>query len=93
VNSVAWFPSTTLWDQGSYVLALVSASKLGLIDEDEFRKRADQFLKSLADLELIDDVLPNKVYNTQTLKMTDYDDSPAPDGIGWSALGPWVATH
>ncbi len=86
VNSVAWFPSSTLWDQGSYLMALVSADVLDIIDDAEFDDRATLFLESLARIELIDGVLPNKVYNTQTLQMTDYADTPTPDGIGWSAL-------
>ncbi|MGV6839165.1 MAG: DUF3131 domain-containing protein [Planktomarina sp.] len=86
VNSVADFPSSTLWDQGSYLMALVAAAKLEVIDQEEFDHRTDRFLESIGKLELIDGVLPNKVYNTQTLAMTDYADKLTPDGIGWSAL-------
>ncbi|MEO0357505.1 MAG: DUF3131 domain-containing protein [Pseudomonadota bacterium] len=86
VNSVSDFPSSTLWDQGSYVMALVSAVKLGVIDRTEFDHRAALFLASLAKIELIDGNLPNKVYNTRTLQMTNYEDRLTPDGIGWSAL-------
>lgn len=86
VNSVANFPSSTLWDQGSYLMALVAAVKLGIVTQEEFEARASLFLQSIARLELIDDALPNKVYNTQSLFMTDYADTLTPDGIGWSAL-------
>lgn len=86
VDSVSGFPSTTMWDQGSYVLALASAQALGIIDKQEFDSRADRFLTSLARLPLFDGALPNKAYNTVTLEMVNYDNTPAPDGIGWSAL-------
>ncbi len=86
VDSVAGFPSTTLWDQGSYLLALVSARQLGLVDEGEFHARTRQMLDSFARLPLFDGKLPNKVYDTQTLAMVDYANTPVPGGIGWSAL-------
>lgn len=86
VDSVAGFPSGTLWDQGSYVLALSSARALALIDDAEFYSRTDQLLDTLGQLPLFDGKLPNKVYNTQTLQMTTYDNSVSEVGIGWSAL-------
>jgi len=86
VNSVDGFESSTLWDQGSYVFALVSALRLGLIDRVEFDERFALFVGSLRKIELIDATLPNKVYNTRSLLMTDYADGLRPDGIGWSAL-------
>jgi len=86
VNSVDGFASTTLWDQGSYLLGLVSAQKLGVIDTVEFRDRALKFLNGLEALPLFDDRLPNKVYNTATLAMVDYENSDVAGGIGWSAL-------
>lgn len=86
VNSVDGFASTTLWDQGSYLLALVSAQKLGVIDEREFADRARKLLNSLGTLPLFDGRLPNKVYNTATLAMVDYENYAVAGGIGWSAL-------
>ncbi|MGB1235849.1 MAG: DUF3131 domain-containing protein, partial [Planktomarina sp.] len=86
VNSVAGFPSTTLWDQGSYLLALIAAVKLDVIDGAEFDRRTLDFLDALARIPLTQHGLPNKVYNTKTLAMTDYADIAKPDGIGWSAL-------
>ncbi len=86
VNSVDGFESSTLWDQGSYIFALVSAMRLGVISREEFDGRFGLFASSLAQIELIENVLPNKVYNTRSLLMTDYSDALRPDGIGWSAL-------
>ncbi len=86
VDSVAGFPSSTLWDQGSYLLALVGAERLNIIEIDTFHMRTDQLLGSLETLPLFEGKLPNKAYNTQTLEMVDYTNTVTPDGIGWSAL-------
>lgn len=86
VNSVNDFPSTTIWDQASYLLALISAQRLELITIEEFDQRMGRALTSLSLLELFDGQLPNKAYDTRSLKMTDYDNAVSPQGIGWSAL-------
>ncbi|KNG93650.1 DUF3131 domain-containing protein [Pseudaestuariivita atlantica] len=86
VDSVAGFPSTTLWDQGSYLLGLVAARQLGLVEDGDFDDRVRRMLDSFARLPLHDDKLPNKVYDTRTLAMVDYANRPAPEGVGWSAL-------
>lgn len=86
VNSVDDFPSTTLWDQGSYVLGMASAYRLGVIDRDEYRDRMYLFLGAMQRIALIDAALPNKVYHTQNLLMTDYENQVVEEGIGWSAL-------
>lgn len=86
VNSVQDYPAATMWDTGSYLLALISARKLGIVDAAEFDARMDRALRSLAQLPLYGDVLPNKSYSTATLAMVDYTGKPAPQGIGWSAI-------
>ena len=86
VDSVSGFPAGTFWDQGSYLLGLVSAHGLGVISQAELDHRALAFLSSLENLTLFEGKLPNKVYNTQSLAMVDYDNQPQIHGIGWSAL-------
>lgn len=86
VNSVGGFPSTTVWDQASYLLGLISAERIGIIDPLLFDKRMAQVLETLAELPLFDERLPNKVYDTRSLEMTDYGNTPKTGGIGWSAL-------
>jgi len=86
VNSAMGFPSTTIWDQASYLLGLISAERIGIINRDLFDKRMGQVLETLAHIPLFDGRLPNKVYNTQTLEMTDYSNTERAAGIGWSAL-------
>jgi hypothetical protein len=86
VNSVNNFPSTTIWDQASYLLGLISAQRIGLIDQTIFDERMSKNLTTLANLPLFDGKLPNKVYDTRTLDMTNYANKPVERGIGWSAL-------
>jgi hypothetical protein len=86
VNSVNNFPSTTIWDQASYLLGLISAQRIGLIEQTDFDERLSKNLHTLANLPLFDGKLPNKVYDTRTLAMTDYANRPIERGIGWSAL-------
>ncbi len=85
-GSVEGYPSTTMWDVGSQLMALLSAEDLGLASHAEVRRRLERTLESLAALPLCAGTMPNKAYDTRTLAMTDYGNHPAPQGIGWSAL-------
>lgn len=86
VDSVSGYPSGTLWDQGSYMLALVSASGLGIIGDDLFEQRVTSLLSGLQRIELFEGQLPNKVYNSETLVQVDYKNQVSDEGVGWSAL-------
>ena len=85
-DSVAGFPATTMWDTGSYLLALLAAERLGLLPKADFDQRLSAALASLLRLPLFDDALPNKSYDTRSLAMTDYNGRPTTRGIGWSAI-------
>lgn len=86
VNSVENYPSTTLWDTGNYMMALIAAHSLELIDQATYLQRMQKVLETLAKLELYKGLLPNKVYHTQTLAMTNYENKVSKKGIGWSAI-------
>jgi len=86
VNSVAGYPSGTLWDQGSYLLALLSAEAIGVIDRATLDARANALLSGLHRMQLFEGALPNKVYHSITLEMVDYNNNVIENGIGWSAL-------
>jgi hypothetical protein len=86
VPSVRNFKSMTLWDQGAYLLATISAYKLGIITRGEASGRMLRTLDSVANFPLYRNQLPNKAYSTKTLEMTDYANKSTPRGIGWSAL-------
>lgn len=83
-NSVEGYPSTTLWDTASYIGALVAADRLKLISEHEASARLSCLLKTLASLDLVDDALPNKAYDTRSARMTNYQNQPGE--IGTSAV-------
>ncbi|QQX80028.1 DUF3131 domain-containing protein [Shewanella sp. KX20019] len=88
VNSVDGYPSTTMWDTASYLMALISAHRLNVISYEEFNLKIEKALVTLSRLPLVKDQLPNKAYDTQTLQMVDYTNKPVEDenGIGWSAI-------
>ncbi len=86
VNSVDNYPASTMWDTGSYLLAVLSAHKLGIISESVMNERLKAALQALATLPLFDNELPNKSYNTLTKEMADYANNKTPRGIGWSAI-------
>jgi hypothetical protein len=85
-HAVRGHPSTTMWDVGSQLLAILAAEDLGLASPADARRRLRRALESLAALPLCEGGLPNKAYHAGTLAMVEYDNSPAPRGVGWSAL-------
>lgn len=86
VNSVDGYPSTTMWDQASYLLGLLSAHGIGLVSDEEFDDRITRNLAALGRIPLFDGLLPNKAYDTRSLVMTNYQNEQNDRGLGWSAL-------
>lgn len=86
VNSVSQYPAATLWDTSSYLLGLISAYRLGVVDAQEFNQRTKKLLGTLATMPLFDDQLPNKSYSTVNAAMVTYNNDPTTRGIGWSAI-------
>ena len=84
VNAVNQYPSTTMWDQASYLAALVSARELAIIDKPEFDQRLSKLMTTMKTLPLFQDELPNKVYNTATGDKVNYANKPGE--IGYSAI-------
>ncbi len=85
VRSVDNYPSTTMWDTGSYLMAVLAARDLGILDPGTARTRIERAIAALGKLPLLEG-LPNKAYDVRSLAMVDYDNTPAPKGIGWSAI-------
>lgn len=85
-NSANGYPSTTMWETGSYFVAVISAQRLGLITSEEAQDRIGLALDTLASIRLFDDILPNKAYNVRTGELVDYGNNPIERGLGWSAL-------
>lgn len=86
VNSTDNYPSTTMWETGSYFVAVMSANRLDLIDQEEATSRIELVLETLIDMRLFDDALPNKAYNVRTGELVNYANQPIERGLGWSAL-------
>lgn len=86
VASVDGYPSTTMWETGGLIDAILSAERLGLIDPEEARARLSRVLHSLARLPLTAAGMPNKAYDIRDLRMVNYQNKPSSTGIGWSAL-------
>ena len=86
VNSVNQYNASTLWDTSSYMMGLISAQRLEIITNSDFEQRMKTLLGSLAKLPLYEGRLPNKSYNTISLKMVDYKNRVTSQGIGWSAI-------
>ncbi len=73
-------------DMTSYLLGLVSAYELNIVDSVEFNKRLTATLTSMRSMPLYENKLPNKTYSTSDFKMLDDKNSPSASGSGWSAL-------
>lgn len=86
VNAVDGYPSSTLWEAGSSLTAILAAGEFDLIAPKERDDRVAALLAALATQQLYRDELPNKAYSTATNGMTDYANHPSAGGIGYSAL-------
>lgn len=86
VNSTDNYPSTTMWETGSYFVAVISADRLGVIERVEAVDRIALALDTLYGMRLFDDVLPNKAYNVRTGELVNYANQTVERGLGWSAL-------
>ncbi len=86
VNSTDNYPSTTMWETGSYFVATISANRLGVIERNEAVARIGLALDTLYDIRLFDGLLPNKAYNVRTGELVNYANEPVERGLGWSAL-------
>ncbi len=60
VHSVDGYPSTTMWETGSLIVAIVAAERLSLIDATEAKDRLAAILTSLDRLPLFQDSLPQQ---------------------------------
>lgn len=86
VASVDQYPSTTMWETGSLIVAILSAERLGLISTSEASDHLARVVASLSRLPVGAEGLPNKAYDITTLAMVDYNNKPSATGLGWSAL-------
>lgn len=83
-NSIDGYPSATMSSIADYLAAMVAARQLQLIDKKQFDQRISELLHFLNRMPLFKGRLPNKVYDTTTGKMINYQGKQAE--IGWSAI-------
>lgn len=86
VNAIKGYSRATFWDVGSGIAGIVSAEQLGLISRKEFSKWMDLYLRSLGDLPLYNNELPNREYVLETGRMVGRGNRLDQTGTGWSAL-------
>ena len=86
VNSADKYPAATMWDTSSYLLGMIAARRLNIIDVAEFDTRVTALLNTLSTMALFEDKLPNKSYNTKNVAMVTYNNEETQRGIGWSAI-------
>ncbi len=84
VNSVDKYPSATVWHMGNTLSALIAAYELDLITREQFDARFSKLLGFLNRMQLFEKRLPNKLYNTKTGKMVNYENKPGQ--VGWSSV-------
>ncbi|WP_114787573.1 DUF3131 domain-containing protein [Vibrio tetraodonis] len=84
VNSLDKYPTTNMSGIADYLIALLAAREFEFIPNKQYDERLTLVLTFLNEMDLSYGHAPNKVYSTQTAKMTDY--SGKPTDIGWSSL-------
>lgn len=85
INAADKYPSAATWDWSNAVFALYAAKKFCIIDDVKYENMMNKFLTTMQKMELFNNELPNKTYNTKTAQMVDYRNKVQKDGIGWSA--------
>jgi len=85
MNSADNYPSASVWDWANGVYAMFAAKKFKIISQEKYEEMMNRFLTTMQEMQLFNNELPNKTYNTISAKMTDYANKFTPDGIGWSA--------
>ncbi|HFV9293219.1 TPA: DUF3131 domain-containing protein [Serratia fonticola] len=85
VNAIDNQPYTSMWDSGSYLMAVISAQRLGIISRTELNSRMSNALAALGKLPLYQGRLPAVYYDTLQLDMLDTPSLQSAEP-GWSAV-------
>lgn len=75
-NAANEYPTATMWDTVSYLVASVPTYELGIINKHKFDSRLVKLLQALNSLSFFQNALPHKVYHTQTLQKVSYANKP-----------------
>ena len=79
------YPSAATWDWANAVYAIYAARKFKIITQERYETMMKKFLTTMQKMQLFNNELPNKTYNTNSAKMVNYVNKVVKDGIGWSA--------
>lgn len=86
VNGSDRLQAFSIADLGCYLMGLVSAYELRIIDSLEFDKRIQKTIETLHVLPLYENTLPNKKYNSSSLNFYTNQNNVSIKGVGWSAI-------
>jgi hypothetical protein len=84
VNGKDGYKIATLWNISDYIIALMAAYEFKIISEHEFDGKLSNLLKFLSNMELCNNILPNRTYNTVNGLMVDYSNKTGE--TGWSSI-------
>jgi hypothetical protein len=83
-NAANKYKSASVWDWANGVYGIFSAKKLGIISQEKFETMLHQFLRTMQEMKMFNNELPNKTYNTKHAYMSNYKNKQVEDGTGWS---------
>ena len=83
-NAANNYSSASVWDWANGVYGIFAAKKIGVISQERFETMLHQFLRTMQEMKMFNNELPNKTYSTKYAKMTNYKNKRVEDGIGWS---------
>ncbi|MDQ7083708.1 MAG: DUF3131 domain-containing protein [Sulfurovum sp.] len=78
------YPSASVWDWANGVYGMFAAKKLGIISQEKFENMLHKFLRTMQEMKMFNNELPNKTYSTKHAYMTNYRNKQIEDGTGWS---------
>lgn len=84
MNAANKYPSASVWDWANGVYAIFAAKKFQIITQEKYEEMMNKFLRTMQSMDMFNNELPNKTYNTKLARMTNYRNKPVSDGIGWS---------
>ena len=84
VCSVDRYPAASMWSVADHIAAMIAAREMGLITPRDFDIRFSVQLHFLNTMPLFMERLPNRLYNTASGHMVNYENKP--EAIGWSAI-------
>jgi hypothetical protein len=86
INGIDKCPEFTFQDLTSYLMGMLSAYEIDIIDSLTVHHRITLLMNTLEKLELYEESLPNRQYHKITLQMLDSNGLPCKVGVGWDAI-------